>query len=89
MKCSSSTIATAILGEAKKLKNLPNYTIYIKPDKTKSEVEEYRRLGKRKTELQAEYPVGEDEESRVVLEKGVLKVDGVKVDEFKSVQSLF
>ena len=66
VKCSSSTIATAILGEAKKLKNLPNYTIYIKPDKTKSEVEEYRRLGKRKTELQAEYPVGEDEESRVV-----------------------
>ena len=46
-------------------------------------------MGQRKTELQADYPVGEGDEQRVVLEKGVLKVDGVKVDEFKSVQSLF
>ena len=91
-KCSSSATATEILKAAKKLKDLQNFTIYIKPDKTKSEVEEYRRLGKRKAELMEEYPVDEDDEEaepRVVLEKGVLKVDGIKMDEFKSVQSLF
>ena len=88
-KCSSSSTASVILKEAKKLKNLPNFTIYIKADKTKGEVEEYRRLGKRKTELLEEYPVDNEENPRVVLEKGVLLLDGVKVDEFKSVQSLF
>ena len=88
-KCSSSAIATTILTEAKKLKDLENYTIYIKPDKTKSEVTEYQRLGKRKTELEGDYPVAEGADPRVVLEKGVLKVDGVQVDEFKSAQSLF
>ena len=41
-KCSSSSTASVILKEAKKLKNLPNFTIYIKADKTKGEVEEYR-----------------------------------------------
>ena len=89
IKCSSSAIATAILKEAKKLKDLENHTIYIKPDKTKSEVAEYRRLGQRKIELEKDYPVSDGDDARVVLEKGVLKVDGVKVDEFKSVQSLF
>ena len=89
VKCSSSEAATAILKEAKKLKDLPNHTIYIKPDKTKSEVAEYRRLGQRKIDLEKDYPVAAGEDPRVVLEKGVLKVDGVKVDEFKSVQSLF
>ena len=89
VKCVSSTIASKILKESKKLKDLPNYTIYIKPDKTKGEVEEYRRLGGRKTQLMEEYPVNDGDEPRVVLEKGILKVDGVKVDEYKSVQSLF
>ena len=89
VKCSSSATATVILREAKKLKDLPNHTIYIKPDKTKSEVTEYRRLGQRKIDLGKDYPVSAGDEPRVVLEKGVLKVDGVKVDEFKSVQSLF
>ena len=91
-KCSSSATATVILKNAKKLKDLQNFTVYIKPDKTKSEVEEYRRLGKRKEELLEEYPVDEDDENavpRVVLEKGILKVDGIKMDEFKSIQSLF
>ena len=88
-KCTSSTTASAILKEARKLKDLPAFTIYIKPDKTKGEVEEYRRLGKRKAQLMEDYPVDEDEQPRVVLEKGLLLVDGVKVDEFKSVQSLF
>ena len=89
IKCSSSATATMILREAKKLKDLENHTIYIKPDKTKSEVVEYRRLGQRKIDLEKDYPVADGDEARVVLEKGVLKVDGVKVDEFKSVQTLF
>ena len=78
-----------ILRAAKNLKDLQNHTIYIKPDKTKSEVAEYRRLGQRKIDLEKDYPVATGDDPRVVLEKGVLKVDGVKVDEFKSVQSLF
>ena len=71
VKCVSSTIASKILKESKKLKDLPNYTIYIKADKTKGEVEEYRRLGGRKTQLMEEYPVNDGDEPRVVLEKGI------------------
>ena len=89
LKCTSSSIVGPILKASKKLKDLPNQTIYIKPDKTKAEVTEYQRLGKRKAELLLQYPVAEGEEQRVVLEKGILKVDGVQVDEFKSSQSLF
>ena len=89
LKCPSSSVVGPILKAAKKLKELPNQTIYIKPDKTKSEVEEYQRLGKRKTELLLQYPVAEGVDPRVVLEKGILKLDGVQVDEFKSSQSLF
>ena len=61
----------------------------IKPDKTKAEVAEYKRLGKRKTELEGQYLTRDGDDKRVVLEKGVLKVDGVQVDEYKSTQSLF
>ena len=89
VKCPSSNIVGPILKASKKLKELPNQTIYIKPDKTKAEVEEYQRLGKRKAELILQYPVEDGNEPRVVLEKGILKVDGVQVDEFKSSQSLF
>ena len=78
-----------VLKASKKLKELRGQTIYIKPDKTKAEVAEYQRLGKRKTELEGKYPTTDGEEKRVVLEKGVLKVDGVQVDEYKSTQSLF
>ena len=64
-------------------------TIVSWSPKTKSEVREYCRLGHRKIDLVKDYPISEGDEPRVVLEKGVLKVDSVKVDEFKSVQSLF
>ena len=46
-------------------------------------------MGKRKQELLQQYPVDEGAPSRVVLDKGVLKLDGVVVDEFKAVQTLF
>ena len=89
LKCRSSAISSQVLTASKKLKELQGHTIYIKPDKTKAEVAEYQRLGKRKTELEALYPIPEGGERRVVLEKGVIRVDGVQVDEFKSTQSLF
>ena len=47
----SSDTASSVLKESKKLKNLNDQKIYIKPDKTKAEVAEYQRLGKRKAEL--------------------------------------
>ena len=87
--CASSAAASNVLKASKKLKDLPDQTIYIKPDKTKSEIAEYQRLGKHKKELEETYPVHENGNKRVILEKGVLKVDGVQVDEFKSIQSLF
>ena len=89
LKCRSPTSSSLVLKASKKLKELHGQTIYIKPDKTKAEVAEYQRLGKRKTELEGQYPTRDGEEKRVVLEKGVLKVDGVLVDEYKSTQSLF
>ena len=46
-------------------------------------------IGKHKQDLLQKYPVEEGAPPRVVLEKGVLKVDGVKVDEFEPVQTLF
>ena len=82
----TSTSVTAILGAAKKLKNLEDYKIYVKPDKTKGEREEFTRLGKKKEQLLQEY---DNDAERVKLEKGVLYVDNVEVDRYKSVQSLF
>ena len=89
LKFSSSEDATLILTEKSKLNDLDGHTIYIKPDKTKAEVTEFQRMGKRKQELLQQYPVDEGLPSRVVLDKGVLKLDGVVVDEFKAVQTLF
>ena len=89
LKLSSSEDATTILSAKGKLNNLEGVTIYLKPDKTKAEVAEFQRLGKRKQELLQQYAVEEGTPPRVVLDKGVLKLDGVKVDEYKSEQSLF
>ena len=50
---------------------------------------EFQRSDKRKQELLQQYPVDEGAPSRVVLDKGVLKLDGVVVDEYKAVQTLF
>ena len=82
----TSTSVTTILGAARKLKDLEDYKIYVKPDKTKGEREEFTRLGKKKEQLLQEY---DNDAERVKLEKGVLYVDNVEVDRYKSVQSLF
>ena len=88
LKLNSSDDVTSILDCKGELNKLPQ-TIYIKPDKSKSEVTEYQRMGKRKKELEEQYPVPEGARPRVVLDKGVLTLDGTTVDEFKPVQSLF
>ena len=88
--CSTSSAASSILGVSKKLKDLPDQTVYVKPDKTKSEIEEFKRLGEHKKKLEADYPTPENSRTkRVILEKGKLTVDGTEVDEYKSTQSLF
>ena len=71
-----------ILVNASKLKDLQNHTIYIKGDKSVSERKEFQRLGKKKVELLKRYPVDDpNAEPHVTLKKGILMVDGVKVDE--------
>ena len=82
----SSAPASAAFNAKQKLNDIVGQTIYIKPDKTKSEQEEFKRIGKRKTDVLQEY---NNDADRVKLTKGVLYVDGVEVDRYKSVQSLF
>ena len=83
-------IAFSILQQSKELKKVLD-TVYIKPDKTKKEREEFDRLLKKKEALKVQYPVeeGENVPPRVVLKKGILSVDGGEVDRFKSPQTLF
>ena len=86
VKFLSSKPVSEILKASKKLKEIQGENIYVKPDKTKGEQEEFKRIGERKTALLAEY---NDDAERVKLTKGVLYVDGVEVDRYKSVQTLF
>ena len=84
--------AFLVLSKASKLKGLldsDELNIYCKPDKSKSEQVEFQRLGKKKSDLLVQYPTPENGNPRVILEKGSLKVDGVEVDKFAPVQSLF
>ena len=88
----SSSIARSILTESPKLNNLFEGTgtnIYIKADKTKAERDEYTRLGKKKAELLLRHPTEDGGEPRVVLKNGILLVDNVQVDCYKTPQSLF
>jgi hypothetical protein len=86
VRFTSSSHASAVLKASKKLKDLAEHNIYVKPDKTKAEQEEFKRIGKRKEELLVEY---NNDESKVKLEKGVLYANGIEVDRYKSVQTLF
>ena len=63
--------------------------IYVKADKTKSEAEEYKRIGKRKSELLLQHPTVDPNNPVVTLAKGILKVNGTEVDRYKSPQTLF
>ena len=87
----SSGMAKLILNNSPKLKDLfgDDVKLYIKPDKTKSEREQYNLLGKKKEELMARHPVPEGAPPRVVLKSGRLLVDGEQVDCYKAPQTLF
>ena len=89
---SEKRMAFDVLSKTSKLNDLKKDSgknIYIKPDKTKSEVSEFQRLGKEKSKLLEKYPTGEDGIPRVILKFGSLKVDGVEVDKYEPVQTLF
>ena len=81
-------MARVIIKEAHNLKAL-NKKIFFKPDKSVKEREEFQRLLKKKEEYMASHPTGDGQDSRVTLQKGVLKVDGVEVDRYKSPQTIF
>ena len=81
-------MAAEIITNSKNLKPL-NMKIFFKPDKTLKEREEYQRLLKRKNELMVSHPTEEGGENRVVLQKGVLTVDGVVTDRYKTPQTIF
>ena len=82
--------AQVCIKNSKELSNqFRDANIYIKPDKTKAELNEFRRIGKRKNELMITYPTTDVNNPRVVLKKGILYVDGIEVDRYESQQSLF
>ena len=89
VKFVSQNPVKSILENANELSTLSNWKVYIKPDKSKAENAEYQRLGKRKVELLAQYSAEGDGQPRVVLAKGILTVDGVEIDRYKPIQSLF
>ena len=84
----NSEMAALILSNAKLLRPL-NQKLFFKADKTAKEREEYQRLLKKKEELVLAHPTEDGSESRVVLKKGVLTVDGVVRDRYKTPQTIF
>ena len=87
----SSNMVKSLLHNRSKLKDMfgEDSTIYIKPDKTKSERDEFTRMGKKKQELMERHPTAVGDDPRVVLKNGRLVVDGAEVDCYKTPQSLF
>ena len=85
----SENTVTAILSNSKILKDYTDLIVYVKPDKTKADVQEYQRLGKRKEELIKANPTTNGGELRVKLQKGILSLDGIKIDSYQSPQSIF
>ena len=82
------TQAQIVLSNSKKL-NEWEERIYVKADKTKSEANEFKRIGRRKEELLLQHPTTDPENPIVTLAKGVLKVNGTEVDRYNPIQSLF
>ena len=78
-----------VLTKSANLKEYEAHNIQIRPDKSKSEQREFTRLGKRKKELLEQNDTPDDQQPRVKLEKGVLTLDGVEVDRYNPVQSIF
>ena len=85
----STSDATSAISNSGKLKSLINQKVFIKPDKSKSENAEFKRVGDKKKELLEKYPNVEGEHPRVILKKGVLTLDGVEVTRYTPIQTLF
>ena len=84
----SVTEAQKVISNSKNL-NALEMNIYAKPDKTKKEAEEFKRIGKRKADLLLQHPTIDPQNPIVTLIKGVLRVNGTEVDRYNPVQSLF
>ena len=67
--------AQKVISNSKKLNDL-EMNIYAKPDKTKKEAEEFKRIGKRKAELLLQHPTTDPDNPVVTLKKGVIRVNG-------------
>ena len=84
----NSEMASLITSNAKLLRPL-DQKIFFKPDKSVKEREEFQRLLKKKNEKMIEHPTEEGAVSRVVLKQGILTVDGVEIDRYKTPQTIF
>lgn len=85
----SPSDAQSAISNSKELKKLANLKVFIKPDKSKAENKEFKRVGDKKAELLQQYPVVEGAPPRVVLKKGVLTLDDVEVTRYTPIQTLF
>ena len=77
-----------ITSNAKLLRPL-DQMIFFKPDKSVKEREEFQRMLKKKNECMITPPTEHGNDSRVILRQGVLTVDGVEVDRYKTPQRIF
>lgn len=84
----NSEMATLITSNARLLKPLGK-KIFFKPDKSAKEREEFQRLLKKKNEKMISHPTEEGAPCRVLLKQGVLTVDGIEVDRYKTPQTIF
>ena len=85
----SNQSAEDILSKSPALKRYTKHKLYINPDRSKSEQKEYSCIGKRKKELTAANSQNVAEQARVLLKKGILTLDGIEVDRYNPIQSLF
>ena len=85
----SPSKASSVIANSSKLKDLVDVKIYVKPDKTKKENDEFKRIGDKKRELLEKYPTAQGAQPRVILQKGVLTLDGVEVTRYQPIQTLF
>ena len=84
----SPSKANSVIANSSKLKDLVDVTIFLKSDKTKKEIKEFKRVGDKKHKLLEKYPTAQGAQPRVVLQKEVLTLDGVEVTRYQSIQTL-
>ena len=87
MTMKNGDMVRIIISKAPQLKALDK-KIFLKPDKSVKEREEFQRLLKRKEEAMIDHPAANGQE-RVTLKNGSLTVDGVEIDSYKPPQTIF